>query len=163
MTMFPILSRSWASEVKVVDTVAIFSTVWAQSRRSSSQSASPSFPGLSSRNSGGSSSRDNPKSNLGVDGEGPSPRHKPAVPRALPALPLPCLIQSCQGSTMPNGLLDAGQDKPSLLPQEMGDVPAPLAREQCWPVVSTLKATKSHPQPPRAHGGANELHGYSLL
>lgn len=80
MTMFPILSRSWASEVRVVDTVAMFSTVWAHSRWSSSQSASPSFPGPSSRNSGGTSSRDSPKSNLGVEGMVPAQHHEPAFP-----------------------------------------------------------------------------------
>lgn len=67
--------------------MAMFSTVWAQSRRSSSQSASPSLPGLSTWNSGGSSSRDIPKSNLGAEGEGPRPCHEPAVLPALPALP----------------------------------------------------------------------------
>lgn len=144
MTMFPILSRSWASEVRVVDTVAMFSRVWAQSRRSSSQSARPSFPGLSSRNSGGSSSRDNPNSNLEAEGTVSAHIARLQSHTRSPALPLPWCVQSWQVSTTPNGLLEVGKVKRSLLPQEMGGTPAPLAREQCWPVVSTNKDTKSH-------------------
>lgn len=68
MTMFPILSSSSAREVRVVDTVATFSTVRAHSRRSSSQAASPAFPGFSSRNSPGSGAREIPKSSLEAEG-----------------------------------------------------------------------------------------------
>lgn len=41
ITMFPIWSSSWASEVMVVVAVAMFSTLLLHIRRSSSQSASP--------------------------------------------------------------------------------------------------------------------------
>lgn len=43
ITMFPIWSSSWASEVMVVVAVAIFSTLLLHIRRSSSQSASPAL------------------------------------------------------------------------------------------------------------------------
>ena len=53
ITMLPIWSRSWASEVMVVVAVATFSTVLLHMSRSSSQSASPAPPHGSTRKPGG--------------------------------------------------------------------------------------------------------------
>lgn len=107
----------------MVATVAMFSTVWAQSRRSSSQSASPSFPGLSTWNSGGSSSRDIPKSNLGAEGEGPRLWHEPA------ALPAHSLVRSVPAGLSPHLM---ASHKTNLPPQDRQQHPWPGSSAGWW-------------------------------
>lgn len=64
ITMVPIWSSSWASEVMVVVAVATFSTLRLHMRRSSSQSASPVLPHGATRKPGGGADDCTPSNSL---------------------------------------------------------------------------------------------------
>lgn len=135
----------------MVATVAMFSTVWAQSRRSSSQSASPSFPGLSTWNSGGSSSRDIPKSNLGAEGEGPRLWHEPAalpahsLVRSVPAGLSPHLMASHKTSHLRTGNSTHGQEAVLVGGQHLKGHKKPSSAPQmsCWALAQVQPALSS--------------------